>query len=331
VQSRDIDWFVPLCLVTGLELLLSGSFDFGGIFPAYLLLTVAGALVFAFSIALRTVFTFYRQGEQRPTARLAETAWDSRSRMAFILATLIIATLSGCAITAMKYGIPQLVPFYADPALAKLDRMIFGQDAWRWTHAMFGWAFAPINVLYGTWAFGQVATFTAVLFSAPSNFKTQALIAHMLMWLLLGVVLAYAFSSVGPIFYEQVYGGTQFSGFAEVFDHDPSTVGPAHYLWKAYENGALVPAAGISAMPSLHVAGATWAALVFGTAFPRLSRLGWVYVALIYLGSMMTGWHYATDGIVGVSGVLLVWKLAGKLADWRQQWSAMPAESVEIS
>jgi membrane-associated phospholipid phosphatase len=39
------------------------------------------------------------------------------------------------------------------------------------------------------------------------------------------------------------------------------------------------------------------------------------YAVLIWIGSVYLGWHYATDGIVGASMTIGLWKLSGKLAE----------------
>lgn len=317
MESRDIDWFVPLCVIAAIELLLSGIFAVRQLFPTYMLLAGAAALLFAFGTAVWLVVGLFRHGEEQPIGRLIEMARDGRSRMAYLLLGLIVATVSACAVTALKSGITNLVPFYADPFLAKVDRAIFGEDAWRWTNAVFGWAFLPLSLLYATWLFGQVATTTAVLFSRPSQRKSQALIAHVLMWFVLGIVLAYALSSAGPVFYDQVYGGMEFRGLGGMLARSTLTAGADQYLWHVHQANTVQFAAGISAMPSMHVAGATWLALVLSAACPRLRPACYLYVGMIYLGSMMTGWHYSLDGIVGCSGALLMWKAAGMVARWR--------------
>jgi hypothetical protein len=74
---------------------------------------------------------------------------------------------------------------------------------------------------------------------------------------------------------------------------------------------------GISAMPSLHVGVALFAVLV---AF-RQSRRVWVrgiavaYLAVIYVGSIHLGWHYASDGLVAGAGMAVIWVSAGRFAD----------------
>lgn len=324
-EPRDIDWLAPLSLIMIVELSLAHSFQLGSLWPVYSLFAVAAALTFMFAAAFRLLFRLFKEGEQRPIPRIAREVWNSRSRIAFVVAGLIVVTMNACAITASKAHIQNYIPFYADPVLANLDRAIFGEDAWQWSHALFGWAFKPISAVYGTWLFGQIALVTILLFAAPSKLKTQALIARSLMWLLLGIVLAYALSSAGPVFYDQVYGGTRFEGLQRLIESDFATAAPEQYLWDVHQRGGLEFGSGISAMPSLHVAGATWLALVLAAAFPRLAPLGWIYVALIYVGSLITGWHYGLDGIVGVTGVVLIWKLAGQVANWRSHLAQAPA------
>ena len=325
MDSRDVDWFVPLTLVMATELWLARSFPLGSLLTTYGMCAAGAALIFAFGAVIRHVVVLYRQGEQRPMERIVRGAWADRSRLAFIPAGLVVVTLGACAITALKSGIQAAVPFYADPALARIDRLLLGQDAWRLAHSLFGWAFTPISTLYGTWLLGQTALLTALLFAAPSKFKSQALITHSLIWLLLGIAMAYACSSAGPIFYDQIYGGTRFSGLHQLIAQSALTAGPEDYLWHLHQSGSVQFGAGISAMPSLHVAGATWLALVFGSRFRRFAALGWIYAALIYIGSIMTGWHWAMDGVVGASGALLLWRLAGQVAGWRSHFAAIPA------
>jgi hypothetical protein len=329
VESRDIDWLVPLALIMAFELALSRSFPIGNLLPTYALFAVAASLIFALIAAARLLFSLYAEGEQHPISRLGKEAWNARMRIGFLLAGLVSVTFSACAITALKSGIQRLVPFYADPALADFDRLIFGEDAWRFTNALFGWTFPLVSTIYGTWLFGQTATLTGVLFAPPSKWKTQALLTHALIWLLLGIVLAYAFSSAGPIFYDQVYGGARFAELRQLMESSTLTAAPQQYLWQAHQSGNLDFAAGISAMPSLHLAGATWLALVIGGAFPRLKPALWVYVALIYLGSLMTGWHYSLDGFVGITGAALIWKAAGRLATWRSRVASFVTPALQ--
>jgi membrane-associated phospholipid phosphatase len=82
-------------------------------------------------------------------------------------------------------------------------------------------------------------------------------------------------------------------------------------LWREYQHSQKGLGSGISAMPSVHVATATLMAL-FGWQYAR--RLGMalsVFAAIILLGSIHLGWHYAVDGYAAVLGTLLIWWAVG--------------------
>lgn len=57
---------------------------------------------------------------------------------------------------------------------------------------------------------------------------------------------------------------------------------------------------GVAAMPSLHVAGQAFLALFARRRWPLASRLLAAMTAMTFFGSLVTGWHYAVDGYVGV-------------------------------
>jgi hypothetical protein len=221
------------------------------------------------------------------------------------------------AFSVLKAQIPIAVPFYADRALADFDLWLFGQDAWRWSAKYFGFLIYPVSVIYGAWLMTQFILFTVVVMSKPSQLKSQAIIAYGLMWLLLGIFLAYACSSVGPVFYDRLYGGQRFADLEEMLRSTFAVTGAADYLWARHMAGDASVGGGISAMPSLHLAGTLWLALIIRRAWPRLAFIGWAYLAVIYLGSILLGWHYSTDGLVGLAGALLMWKWAGRIIEWR--------------
>ena len=76
------------------------------------------------------------------------------------------------------------------------------------------------------------------------------------------------------------------------------------YLWNFHANGELGVGAGISAMPSLHIATVTWIYLAFRGHQSRLTPLTALFTLYIWALSVALGWHYAVDGIVGAAGAI---------------------------
>ena len=64
-------------------------------------------------------------------------------------------------------------------------------------------------------------------------------------------------------------------------------------------------------MPSMHVSIATIIALLLRRL--RLACIGWMFLALICIGSVHLGWHNAVDAIVSVVGTLAIWKAVSQL------------------
>jgi membrane-associated phospholipid phosphatase len=78
-------------------------------------------------------------------------------------------------------------------------------------------------------------------------------------------------------------------------------------LWEGAITGEWGPFGGISAMPSVHLSMAT---LFVWLAFEVRKWLGWVfvgYLALIQIGSVILGWHYAVDGYLGILLASMIW------------------------
>ncbi len=65
-------------------------------------------------------------------------------------------------------------------------------------------------------------------------------------------------------------------------------------------------------MPSIHVAIALWIAFVVRSYLPRLKVVAFAWFALILVGSVLLGWHYAVDGVVACVISLLAWMFTGR-------------------
>ena len=76
------------------------------------------------------------------------------------------------------------------------------------------------------------------------------------------------------------------------------------YLWNFHTSGQLGAGAGISAMPSLHIATVTGIYLAFRGHRSRLTPLTAFFVLYIWALSVALGWNYAVGGIVGAAGAV---------------------------
>ena len=160
-----------------------------------------------------------------------------------------------------------------------------------------------------------------------SHLRTQYVLSYAVSWILIGSVLAWLLPAAGPCFYDDFAGGAPtFTALMDTlagYDRTLVTEGGAGLA--ALKNqqallnhfggsGPLVLGGGISAMPSMHNA----LAVLFALGGMRINRvLGWVmwiYAALIWIGSIHLGWHYAIDGIAAVVLVMLIWYACGRAA-----------------
>jgi hypothetical protein len=207
-----------------------------------------------------------------------------------------------CLLGWLKAAMPFSVGFQADQLLADADAWIFfGTDPWR----LVQWLPPTlIDTAYVTWAQSTLFMMAILPLFPKSQKRDRAMISFFLV-VSASAILQYALPSAGPIFYERLGFGDR---FADLPSRPWATV-TADYLWANYEDNGSRVGAGISAFPSLHVAGAAWVAVVVSSYSRKLAPLAWAYFMLILTGSVFLGWHYALDGIAGLVIALLVYRL----------------------
>ncbi len=75
---------------------------------------------------------------------------------------------------------------------------------------------------------------------------------------------------------------------------------------------------GISAMPSMHVSMAYFGFLLAmhygGKRWLKILTAAFTVATL--LGSIHIGWHYLSDGIVGIILITIIWIAVGRFVDW---------------
>lgn len=300
--GADGRWLGVMAVIAALELVWWATCWTNGLAPApflgtYLALSFAGL---AAAIALRAML--------QPRAERAP--WT-----AVVLGTVLIA-IGASLFLPLKYAIPQQIPFWLDAPLAAAERSVLGVDAWVIADRLFGWALVPVDRLYGLWLPVQSLTLFLVMLAPPSPAKSRALIAYSLAWFLLGVVAATLFASAGPIFYDRLFGASDFAALGQTLHRGGAWMvqGESDAMWASLASGRPGFVAGVSAMPSLHVAISLWIWLATRALAPRAAPFALAYAIFMWVASVQLGWHYASDGLVAGLCMAAIWWLADKVA-----------------
>jgi hypothetical protein len=272
-------------------------------------LRTATAGVMAYTLA--RFFGYAREKELRPTRRLL---LDLPRCSSFVLGTALV-TMQMAVLTWTKIMLPIAEPFWAGHLLAGFDHALFGTDPWRIAASLFGWAEPLIDVAYISWLPIKFIILAMLLAAPESDRKTRLVVSY---FLIVGftAIGQYLLSSAGPLFYDRLSYSNRFAGLPL----EPWVKATSDYLWLHYQHRGTDVGAGISAMPSLHVAIALWFALAVRAYAPRFSFVGFTYYALIFVGSVLLGWHFFADGMAATVLTLLAWRIAA----WN---SAVPRES----
>lgn len=88
--------------------------------------------------------------------------------------------------------------------------------------------------------------------------------------------------------------------------------------WYGEPHGSVSVMFGIGAFPSLHVAFQTYVFLWMRRLWTSGEVLFGIFVVTIFLGSMITGWHYFIDGVAGFLLALACYKLFARRARLRR-------------
>lgn len=237
-----------------------------------------------------------------------------------------------------------LMPFLHDldwdPTFAAWDATLhFGRQPWDWLQPLLGYPALTslLSLIYALWFFVLYAVNAWQAFARQDPVRRmQYLLCTTLIWAVLGNVFCTLLASGGPVYYGRLTGLPD--PFAPLFQYLDSAHGQwlnfsreiQEKMWALFlvngEGGRIAGA--VAAMPSLHVASACGFYLV---ARATHRWLGWAFLgflALMLLGSVHLGWHYAIDGYAGIGGTLLLWWGCGRLLRWpwmrRLLWGAHP-------
>jgi hypothetical protein len=260
-----------------------------------------------------------REGYRRAWRRLRSSRLSDARLASYVVVCGLMPLLVACY-TGWKVWLNVSVPFAWDESLATLDRAIHGaRYPWEMLQPLLNinWVTDLIVAAYTLgWIMVLQGTTVWQALAAPSLRRSQFLVASALGWPLAGNLIAGAYMSAGPWFdaRSDPFG----SPFLPLGEHiariGGQTLWAQDYLFKAYESRHTGDvAAGISAMPSMHLVMATIVAcfmFTYGLA-PRIVAVA--FVGVILVGSIVLGWHYAVDGYAGILVGILTWTVAGHI------------------
>lgn len=269
-----------------------------GVFISFVIDLIAGIAVYSIVHAVRRDFRSYGRAITRPL-------WIGES-----LLIVFGAALVSFGYTTLKIAVPLLRGARFDESLWEIDRwLLLGLSPSILAIEILptSWFFASIDFIYAKiFIWTVVASFVWALGSPRRLFRISWLLGSVVLWLS-GAWLYLSVPSIGPAY-------AYYDVFLPVLESMPRTAFSQKALIANYMKivGGQVgtPGAGINlffgvaAFPSLHVGFHSFVAFFVQRLYPRLRLLAWVVVGLIFIGSVVTGWHYLVDSL---AGILLGW------------------------
>jgi len=167
-------------------------------------------------------------------------------------------------------------------------------------------------VMYGLIGFG-------LFWDNNRKRRLQLLWAFFLSWALLGSLVGTVFSAGGPVFIHDFYPhvADPYKDFVAYIDaHGPTDFSIAYrsrfLLLTWMNNGQMVNPNAVDAFPSMHLAIA-WLAVLYARCFSRKAlAAALAFVVLIYMATILFGFHYGVDGYVSIILMTLIWWAMGK-------------------
>ena len=228
----------------------------------------------------------------------------------------------GGTFTLIKAAMPALNDYRWDADFEAMDRWLHGGVApWQLLQPWLGHPIVThvINILYAIWFLVLGFVLVWQVFSLrDQRLRLQFFWALLTTWIVLGNIAATYLASAGPCFYGRM------TGLADPYEplmaylretdltHPIWALKAQELLWQHYMTRQVEVAAGISAMPSLHVAISTLLALLCWRTHKLLGLAMALYAIAIMIGSVHLGWHYAIDGYFGAIGSIVIWWSVGR-------------------
>ena len=235
----------------------------------------------------------------------------------------------GAALVVFTYGwiklvVPVVHPELFDQALWDLDQLLFfGAAPAVFVLDLFG---NPAMLRVIDWSYANIFAASVVIASAyflsePSRrIRVAFANGYALLWIA-GAWLYLLVPSLGPAYrfpdIWMAHGDTlrRTQTFQALLMRNYQDVLRA---WNGEPHRPISIILGIGAFPSLHVAFQTYVFLWMRRLWTSGEVLFGIFVVAIFLGSMITGWHYFIDGVAGLLLALACYKLFSRRAHLRR-------------
>lgn len=267
-------------------------------------LKIVGGLIFSMAlqallgIGIRSVVALVRK-DRAYFRTIRGVEWLTDTARLIVAAGLVVFTYGW-----IKLTVPIYHPVLFDQTLWDLDQLLgFGVAPTVFVLDLFGIpAFLrTIDWLYANIFFASTVVASAYFFSDPRRkIRVGFANGYAVLWIL-GAWLYLAVPSLGPAY-----------AFKDTWMVHGESLRITQYfqalLMRNYQNvlraasGQPSPISivlGIGAFPSLHVAFQTYVFLWMRRLWTSGEVLFGIFAVAIFLGSMITGWHYLVDGIAG--------------------------------
>lgn len=264
-----------------------------------------------------STYQLFRHRPDKPIAFLMER-YTSLRTLAMLVAR---APLFGVLVVFMpafsqtKSMIPLFNSYDWDQTFIAWDQAIFGMDAWLFFQPVLGFPVVTwfLNLMYHVWML-LVFPGTLVILLAKSCDKVRDayFLGFVLIWTIIGFVMAAWLASVGPCFLEPIMGDARFVPQIDYLraanEHYPIMVlNVQDMLLEWYRNKDYGLGRGITAMPSMHVSMSFLFYLAMREVHPVAGRIFFAFFLLIWVASVHLGYHYFVDGLVSVVATAAIW------------------------
>lgn len=240
-----------------------------------------------------------------------------------VLVALFVAPIQ-ITFQSLKQSMGPVLGFWWDRPLSGIDKLIHFGPAWRLFEPFMTQPLVrALDMLYMMW-FPLLVIFTAwCCWTTRRALRERAILAWLLLWIGGGTIGAWVFSSGGPVYYAAIVGQPEpaYLELVEKLDTLGIEIARRNHqaVWNLSQEDRWGPFAGISAMPSMHVAVVALYAMVAWRRWIPAGIAVWIFVLLTQAGSVVLAWHYAIDGYVGILLAWTSWVLAGRWVGSRSE------------